>query len=385
MASINVEGLGVVEIEGDTPTEIEQDAILSALSEEAPTEVEAPVETDVPVEPESPAEPREGPLGLVPAEARGKVRETIEEQPGLLQLLAEITPSIGGALGGAALGAPFGPPGILAGGIAGGLAGETIAQETGVAPESELNLALAAGGPLLGTAAGAAFKGVRRLFGAASTKIPFAATARARNTVGSVVEEFESIGTRILGKQTGLLARSAGDLYGAVRNAGVVFPGKALNNTRDAISKLIQEMDATKSFPEVRQALNHLKKVDASIGPGKPSTILDISGNPIAAPNTVSIDTLVAVRQQIGVAIRRAESAGGVKLGAAKKAFATISDDLDKIAADPSLTGRAARLAKAAVQRAKLEFSVKSWISMSTCFTPLVKSYPVPEIVSSEP
>ncbi len=356
MPSINVEGLGVIEIEGDTPNEIEQNAILGALSE---NEEEAPIEPEVPVEPEVPAEPEEGPLGLIPAETRGKVRETIENQPGILQFLAEASPSVGGALAGGAAGSLLGPFGTIGGAIAGGLAGETVAQETGVAPESELNLALSAAGPVLGPAVGATFKGGRRLLGAISTKIPFAAAARSKNTVGSVVQEFESMGTRILDKQTGLVSRKASEIYDAVRKAGVRVPGKTLNNTRDAISNLVQEMNATKSFPEVRQALNHLKKVSETISSGKASTILGPTGKPITVANDISIDTLVALRQQLGVAVRRAESAGGVKLGSAKKVFATISDDLDKIATDPSLTGRAARLAKAAVQRAKLEFSVK--------------------------
>jgi len=448
MGSIRVKGLGVVNIEGDTPNEAEQIAILNARAkdEQAPAtsatddsfpvvtpeiqqerdqkrveilqeelanatdpvdiaaltqeleggevtifpkaagfgnqEVEATIKTEgaiaesgaLPVAAVAPGaavppqtdplvvaetKPKEGPLGLIPADVRGSVRETVESQQGLLQLLAEISPSIGGAVGGAALGAPFGPVGSVVGAVVGGLSGETIAQETGIAPTSDINLALSAAGPVLGPAVGGVFKGIKRLAGAGFSKLPFSKTARAKNVIGSVVEEFESTGTRILEKQEGLIARSASELYGAVRRAGVVVPGKALNNTRAAIDDLIKEMDLTKSFPEVRQALTHLKKVAETIAPGKASKILDASGNPISVASDVSIDTLVAIRQQMGVAVRRAESIGGVKLGSAKKAFATISDDLDRIAASPDLSRRGARLAKAAVKRAKLEFSVK--------------------------
>lgn len=367
MGSITVEGLGVVEIEGDEPNEAEQNAILGALAEDgeepvaaAPevASVEEPAAPTTPA-PEVPPEPREGPLGLVSKEFRGGVREKVEEQPGLLQLLTEISPSVGGAIGGAALGSAGGPLGSLAGAVVGGLGGEIIAQESGIAPESELNLALSGAGPVVGPVVGSTFKGLRRAAGFVSTKLPFAAAARARNTVGKVVEEFESLGTRILDKQTGLLARNASELYGAVRRSGVTVPGKALNRTRDAIDELVQEMDLTKSFPEVEQAINHLKKVSESIGPGKPSTVLDKAGNAISSPNTVSIDTLVAIRQQIGVAVRRAQGAEGVKLGSAKKVFKVISEDLDAIANSPHLSRRAAKLAKAAVKRAKLEFSVK--------------------------
>lgn len=372
MGSITVEGLGIVEIEGDEPNEIEQNAILSKLAEDdedpVAAQVEEPAAPTAP-DPNAPTKPREGPLGIVPKEVRGSVRETVENQPGLLQLITELAPSVGGALVGAAAGTPFGPPGILTGAIIGGVGGETIGQETGVAPESKLNIALSAGGPVLGPAVGSVVKAGRRVAGFLSTKLPFAAAARAKNVVGEVVDEFESLGTRILDKQTGLQARPASDLYGAVRRSGVVAPGKFLDNTRDAINRLKLEMSPSQDLEEVGQALKMLERIAGTIAPGKPSLIINKAGQAISAPNTVSIDTLVAIRQQVGIAVRRAESKGGVKLGAAKKLFATISDDLDRIASSPDLSRRAARLAQAAVKRAKLEFSVKDFEGAVAKFT----------------
>ena len=62
----------------------------------------------------------------MPTDARQDVRETIERQPGILQFLAEIGPSVGLGIGGAALGGLVaGPPGAIAGGIIGSLGGET--------------------------------------------------------------------------------------------------------------------------------------------------------------------------------------------------------------------------------------------------------------------
>jgi len=373
MGSITVPGLGIVEIEGDEPNEIEQNAILSKLAEDdedpVTAQVEEPVATTAP-DPNAPTPPREGPLGIVPKDVRGSVRETVENQPGLLQLVTELTPSVGGALGGAALGFGVGgPPGAVAGAVIGGVTGETIGQETGIAPESKLNLALSAGGPVLGPAVGSVVKAGRRVAGFLSTKLPFAAAARAKNVVGEVVDEFESLGTRILDKQTGLQARPASDLYGAVRRSGVVAPGKALDNTRDAINRLKLEMSPSQDLEEVGQALKMLERIAGTIEPGKPSVIINKAGQAISAPNTVSIDTLVAIRQQVGIAVRRAESKGGVKLGAAKKLFATISDDLDRIASSPDLSRRAAKLAQAAVKRAKLEFSVKDFEGAVAKFT----------------
>tara|TARA_R110002167_G_scaffold360375_2_gene577989 strand:+ start:68 stop:1744 length:1677 start_codon:yes stop_codon:yes gene_type:complete len=387
MGSINIEGIGIVALEGDDPNEIEHSAIVGSLGQddeepEAPpvpqtldeevagfkeqnvvnqqnnldAEVEGFKQTNTANQERV---TQDGLLGVMPTSARREVREVVENQHGLLQFIAEASPSIAGAVRGTAAGARFGPPGMLAGGITGGIFGEALGQETGVSPRSDLNLGLAAGGPILGPVIGKGIQLGKKAIGLAARNIPFAKVARAKNTQSSVVEEFESLGTRILAKQKGLLARKSGDLYKAVRKSGVIIPGKDLDNSRAAIVGLMKEMEGTKSFPEVLEAFNHLKKVLETITPGKASTTLDNAGNPIPVSNEISIDTLVAVRQQMGTAIRRAEAQGGIKLGSAKKAFATISDDLDKIANSPSLGRRAARLAQAAVKRAKLEFSVK--------------------------
>ena len=51
------------------------------------------------------------------------MRKETEEKPGLVQLLAEMGPSVAGAIGGAKLGAPFFPPfGAIGGAIVGGVA-----------------------------------------------------------------------------------------------------------------------------------------------------------------------------------------------------------------------------------------------------------------------
>jgi hypothetical protein len=402
MGSINVEGIGIVELEGDEPNDIEQNAIIGMLGQddeepEAPpvpetldeevagfkeqNEVNQQNNLDAEVEgfkqtntanQERVTQP--GLLGVMPTEGRREVREVVENQPGLLQFIAEAAPSIGGAVRGAATGSRFGPAGALIGGITGGVFGEGVAQETGVAPRSDLNLGLAAGGPVLGPVLGKALQFGKKAVGLAARHIPFAKVARAKNTQSSVVEEFESLGTRILSEQKGLLARPSGDLYKAVRKSGVIIAGKDLDNSRAAISGLMKEMEGTKSFPEVLEAFNHLKKVLETISPGTASTTLDAAGKAVPVAGGISIDTLVAVRQQMGVAIRRAEGQGGIKLGTAKKAFQIIADDLDKIANSTSLGRRGARLAQAAVKRAKLEFSVKDMEASVARFTKETKT-----------
>lgn len=403
MGQISVPGLGkdggpgIVQIEGEEPNEQEQEAILNALSavedepepasgEEDDTALEAPEEdgglfgiSDETIRGAkrgavrgfatggmggslvgavrgaaegAEKEPGEGELGT-PPEVRESVRQNVEELPGLMQLIAEIGPSALGAMAGGAMGIPGGPAGIMAGASAGGAAGEAIAQEFGIAPESDLNMALSALGPFAGPAFRLTGSGVGRVVGGISTRLPFASAARARNLLPKAVEEFESIGTKILSKQQGMMARDSGELYAAVRRSGVVVPQKAVTNTRNAMRELVKEMEPFKAFPETRQAMNAVRQLMDTISPIGRNT-----KGQFADPE-ISMDTLVRARQIIGKIIERTESSGGVRLGSAKKVFAAISDDLDKIANDPSLTGRAARLARAATQRAKLEFSVK--------------------------
>ena len=347
MGTINVEGLGIVEIQGDTPTDEEQQAILSAISKDDGD----PDVSFIPPKPE--VEPQEGPLGIVDPNKRQAMRDTVEDQPGLIPLLMEISPAAGGAVAGATIGAAGGPPGMIAGGIIGGLGGELFAQETGIAPASELNLGLAGAGPVLGPAAGTAFKGVRRAAGFVTSKLPFVRTARAKNVLPKAVEEFESLGTRIIDKQTGLMSRPASELYGAVRRSGVIIDPQSLSGTKTAIQGLVDELTPFKDFPEADQAIKALARLDKTLF----SQAKDASGAII--PSDISIDTLVRTRQLLGNIISKAESGGGVKLGSAKEAFKAISNDLDAIANSPSLKGRAARLAQTAIKRAKLEFAVK--------------------------
>lgn len=340
MGQIFIEGLGRVAIKGDVPDEIESQAILDAIAD---PEDEGDIFAIPPSVNEQPAVPTpEGPLGIMPREARGEVRKAVAGQPGLIPLLAEMSPSIGGAVAGASIGSIGGPVGILAGGIIGGLGGELVAQETGVAPRSDLNLALSAGGPLIGGAIGKGLQAGRRVVGAGVSKLPFAKAARAKNVLGKAVGEIESLGTRIIGKQVGTMARTAKELYSAVRRSGLRIKPNELSKTRSAITELQTELQPLAPFPEVRQAMKVLDNVKNTILGGTPT-----------------LDEVVRARSLIGSAVAQAEKKGGVRFGSAKKVFAQLSDDLDKIAASPFRKGRQGRLAKAAVARARLDFSVK--------------------------
>lgn len=381
MGEIVVEGLGIVELKGDNPDERELRAILGAFpDDDAPEPVIAPQEgLSDGLEPEptvgEPQKALPSRTGIVPQGIRGRVRQAVEDQPGLLQFLTELSPSAGGAALGAAAGAPLGPPGILAGGIIGGVAGEFLGQETGIAPRSNVNLALAGGGPLIGRGVAAVVRGTGRLAGRGFTGFPPMKTARARVTARKSFEGVESFGSRVLSEQQGLMARSASDLYRAVRRSGVTIRAGELPATRNAISELIAEIEPVKAFPEARQAMRLLQTIENTLT-GKRTVekvrTLDIAGFELddltktrltelvseTTEKEISFDTFIRIRQLVGAAVGRAESAAGIKLGKAKAAFSAISDDLETLARKQK-TSRPARLAKVAVQRAKLEFAVR--------------------------
>ena len=115
MGEIFVEGLGIVEIEGDTPNEAETRIILKATRDLE--ETNAPPIPD-PVKPplgigEIPLEElaEEGPLGLVSRDVRGAVGRAVKDLPGLFPLLAEMTPAtIGTGVGATAGGLVARPP-----------------------------------------------------------------------------------------------------------------------------------------------------------------------------------------------------------------------------------------------------------------------------------
>ena len=365
MGEVFIEGLGVIEIEGDTPTDEEQQAIMEAIGDPTdegdPTITAAPppippvqVPPGIGLTPSAP-EPREGPFGVMPLEARAGVRETVEKQPGLVQFVTEITPSTLGTLTGMALGAPAGPAGVAGGGAVGGLFGELIAQETGLAPTSRLNALLSGGGPLLGEGLGRGARLLRRGVGAGLTRgFPASRVARARNVMGRSVDEFDSLGTAIINKQRGLAAKPSSELYEMMAKRKILIKPEQVKGTRAAIEASIKELDKLSAFPEVKQSIQVLTNLK--------DTLLN-------NPQGILLEDLVDTRSLVGAVFAKAQAAGGKKLRTSGKLFSQLSDDLDQIAKSPFAKGRNARLAKQAVGRAKLEFAVRDLENAIAKFT----------------
>lgn len=353
MGTILVEGLGSVEIEGDAPTPEESKAIASSLTQKAnPTQ--QPIVPKGQVVPEGATpKPQAQRQHLVPDETRQDIREFVGGQPQPQQFALEAAPGVVGSLVGGAAGTAAGPPGVVLGATVGGLLGEYLAQETGVAPEADVNLSIAAGGPAAGVAAGSLLQLSRKAVGAGVSKLPAVSSAQARLTERKAVEEFESLGGRIISDQRGLLARPSGDLYAAARSAGAVVNVNQLPNTLAALTVLKTEASKVAAFPETQQALRVIESTLETLTQG----------------GAVDFDTLIRVRQLVGAAVSRFETYGGVKLGSAKKVFGAMADDIDTIAQGSSPARRPAKIAQAAAERAKLEFSVRDFEAAVAKFT----------------
>ena len=346
MRQISVEGLDLpVEIEGDQPTE-EETSMIFELVEQKKEEVRMGETALLSGDPDDDEPPTQ----------KQQTRKAIEDAPGLVGPIAEMTPStvgtvVGGTLGGIAT--RGNPLGILAGGAIGGAGTEFVAQKLGISPESDLNLALAGAGPILGPGAGFGARFVARLGGAATRNLPFTRTALARINLANAADEFESLGTKLKARPTGPVQAAkeggfeplpSGELYKQVRELGVIVSPDELIATTKAIEVAIADMATTKSFPQVKSTIKALEAVRDSV---------------LKDPSGVSMDTIVVARQQLGRIIALAKSAGGIKLGKTKRVFGALADDMERIAKNPNLTGRAARKANEAITRARFEFAIK--------------------------
>ena len=296
--------------------------------------------------------------GLVPENIRSDVRAAMEAAPAPVGFAAEMSPAISGtALGGLAF-SVFGPVGIFLGAVAGGAIGELIGQETGITPQSDLGLGLAAAGPIVGKGLGIGKQALTRgAVKAALVPSPVKA-ALARTIVSDAVDTLSSFGGRVLAKQTGLMSQPAGQLYKAVREIGVRLNPRN-SRTLSTLDGLEEELAAFAAFPEIKQSIRLLRSV---------RSVFD--------QDFIGFNEIIGVKKLVGVVVKKAEKAlsdSGTKLGSAKLVFKAMADDIDELATfGKGLKGKGAQLLQIATKRAKLEFSIDELETVVSQHTKLI-------------
>lgn len=343
--------------------------------------ISAPSESTMPVAPTN-----QGPLGLVPESFRKGIAEEVSKQSFLQRFAGQSGLPIGLAAGGGALGAltgPFAPVAIpvLAG--VGGLAGELITEELGFSPTSRLNQVLAGISPGVGSLAGKTLQLGKKGIGFIAKKSPPFRAAESIAELEKFTKETGSIGAKILEKQQGLMGRESRILFRAARMAKAPLTADDLPSTRAALDLLETEAKDFKHFPEGQQILGVIEQIKGDLFPKakvamETTGIFDKFGAPITkttmtSGKEVTTESLGRIRQLIGASIDRLQAQSGVRLGAAKKFFSGLADDMENLARSGGPAGPAAQLRIAAGKRAKLEFAVKDMEAIITKATKPMK------------
>lgn len=300
-----------------------------------------------------PTEPteREGfDLGIQKEARRQKVRAWVDSLPPTLGFLVEMSPSIAGTI----VGALFGN---LPGAVGGGVIGEGIGQNIGVTPWSDAGLILSGGGPVAGKVIGGMFKTGRKAVAGAAKGLAPARVALAKNLMRKAAVEFESIGTKILSAQQGIMRTPTDVLYQTIDKyfTKIRIPAFDTTKTRASFAPLRKELEKFKALDDVRQAMNLLDDLEQTM-----------------RGSSVSFSELISSRQIVGVAIQKAQNAtkGSKRVkGALDQFYKAVSKDIDYLASRGGKTGLAAKMAQAAGKRAKLDFAVKDMEKAAAQYT----------------
>ena len=286
---------------------------------------------------------------LIKDAQRRKVRAWVENQTPLTQFLIGAAP--------ATVGAVFGSPLGLVGAMGVGALGEVLGQDIGLTPKSDLGIGLAAGGPLVGRVVGIALKGLRKGVAKTAGALPPTRAALARHTMRKAVDELEDVATKIMASKKGFIRFKASRLYEVAEKSGVRIPAFRTTSTRKGFTALKREINLLPKTPQSKAFLRLVDEVEQTM-----------------KGSSVSLGDLVAVRKIIGGGIDHLKtSVKSSKLGqvnGAKKAlFKAMADDLDHLAGLGGRTGKHAKIAVAAVQRAKLDFAMSDFKAGVAKFT----------------
>lgn len=286
--------------------------------------------------------PTPGRVGLVSPDTRQGVRERVAELPGAAQFATEISPSIVGAGLGGIFGSALGPIGTVGGTAIGGGLGELFAQESGLAPESDVGLALSTAAPLAGPLLGKAAQATGKSLSTAVSHLPAVRAAVGKLTMQRAAGELESIGTTIIGNRTGLAAKDADVLYAAAKSfGGADVP---IENFKDTLRGIGRAIDVYAEFPGMEAASKKAAKALASV--------MD--------PSTKSLgmdDIMTLYKATNDLATTAARTPGASKFS--DDIFQMFDEDINKIAASGEKGGRRAAFVQAAFKRTQLDRAVQ--------------------------
>lgn len=235
---------------------------------------------------------------LLPERRRQNVRRHVEELPGVAQFAMEMTPATLGTVIGGGLGSVAGPFGTMAGAAAGGTLGEFLGQESGFSPQSDLNLGIAAGAPVVGPAVGSAARLTRRGVSKGVGMLPPARSAMGETVRRQTAEAFQQARRRILSARpsgmTPELDQAVAKLEGGIADALKPVSGSVgqkeldVSKLRNWLSKVTdpkhKDFDANMAaelkgdLQVIDRILAKAQEFGTTKGPGGPGSLVVRSG-----------------------------------------------------------------------------------------------------------
>ncbi|KKL13984.1 hypothetical protein LCGC14_2520290, partial [marine sediment metagenome] len=144
-------------------------------------------------------------------------------------------------------------------------------------------------------------------------------------------------------------------LYRSLRRQGITIGPDDLPATNRALDALEKRLTPFANLEEAGKVITLIKSMRENLNAGD-----------------IDFETLSIFRKIIGNQIGKFEAAGGVRLGAGKKLFRSLLNDVERLAAKKPATEGSAALFKAAPERAKLEFAVQDLEALVARYTKTV-------------
>jgi len=177
----------------------------------------------------------------------------------------------------------------------------------------------------------------------------------------------DSLGSRVLASQKGLMANPSHVLYDVAKMGGLKITPEDLPETQRALAALQKEMAQYSQFPEAKVSSGIIESIQEQlklrVGPTMDERLAGsgiFPGSKVRSTSQeIDFQALLRSRQMVGAAVHNLEQkVKGVRLFTAKKAFGSMATDMEGLAGKPGLSREVATVAIAATSRAKLQFAV---------------------------